>query len=55
VLAVATDERRSRKCEKLTPRLPKPPDRLMTGGLLGQCELAQDERDMERCWTDAER
>ena len=55
VLAVATDERRSRRCEKLTPRLPRPPERAITGGLLGQCELAREERDMDRCLMDTER
>jgi hypothetical protein len=24
----------------------------MTGGLLGQCELAREERDIERCLVD---
>jgi len=54
-LAVAADERRSRRCEKLTPRLPRPPDRATTGGLLGQCELAKEERDMDRRLMDIDR
>jgi hypothetical protein len=47
VPAVAADERRLRRCEKLTPRLPKPPERTTTGGLLGKCELARDEREID--------
>ena len=55
VLAVATEERRSRRCEKPTPRRPRPPDLATTGGLLAQCELARDERDIERRLIDTER
>jgi hypothetical protein len=55
VLAVTIEARRSRKCEKLTPRRPRPPDLAITGGLLGQCELAREKRDMDRCLMDAER
>ena len=47
VLAVAADPRRC-KCEKLTPLLPMPPDLAMTGGLLGQCELATEYLETER-------
>jgi hypothetical protein len=53
VLAVATEERRCR-CEKLTPRRPSPPDRATTGGLLAQCELAREDRDMDRRLVDME-
>lgn len=35
------------RCEKLTPRFPKLLGRTMTGGLLGQWELAMDERDID--------
>jgi hypothetical protein len=55
VLAVATEERRSRRCEKLTPRLPRPPDRATTGGLLGQYELASEDRETDRRLMDTER
>jgi hypothetical protein len=55
VLTVATEERRSRKWEKLTPRLPRPADRAATGGLLGQCELTKEERDVDRRLMDTER
>jgi hypothetical protein len=55
VLAVATEERRTRKWEKLTPRLPSPADRVETRGLLGQCELAKEERDMDLRLMDTER
>jgi hypothetical protein len=54
LLAVAAEERRSRRCEKLTPRLPRPPDRAMTGGLLGQWELANEERDIDRRLIDTD-
>jgi hypothetical protein len=32
-----------------------PPERTITGGLLGQCELARDDRDIERRWTETAR
>jgi hypothetical protein len=51
VLAVAADPRRC-KCEKLTPLLPIPPDLAMTGGLLGQCELATEDLETERAYAD---
>ena len=37
-----------RKWEKLTPRFAALPGRTMMGGLLGQCELAKEERDVDR-------
>jgi hypothetical protein len=55
LLAVAADERRSCRWEKLTPRLPRPTDREMTGGLLGQCELVREDRDMDRRRLDVDR
>jgi hypothetical protein len=51
VLVVAADPRRCR-CEKLIPLLPMPPDLAMTGGLLGQCELATEDLEIERAYTD---
>ncbi len=51
VLAVAAEPRRC-KCEKLTPRLPMPPARATTGGLLGQCELANDDREIDLACID---
>lgn len=51
LLAVAVDPRRWR-WEKLTPRLPIPPARAMTGGLLGQCELASEDFETERVRTE---
>jgi hypothetical protein len=55
VLAVATEERRSRRCEKLTPRLARPPDRVTIGGLLAQYELDIEERETDRCFMEKER
>lgn len=52
VLAVAVEPRRCRR-EKLTPRFPMPPARAMTGGLLGQFELASEDFEME--WACTER
>lgn len=45
VLALATDF--CLRWEKLTPRFPRLPGLTMTGGLLGQCELAIDDRDTD--------
>lgn len=48
---VATDDFRRR--EKLTLRFARLMGRAMTGGLLGQCELAREEREAEfRDWID---
>jgi hypothetical protein len=49
VLELETDARR--KCEKLTPRLPIPPGRIITGGLLGQCELVMEDREIDLPFT----
>jgi hypothetical protein len=54
-LAVAGEERRSRRCEKLTPRRLRPLDLTTTGGLLGQSELPIEERDIDRRLMDTER
>lgn len=54
VLIVAPEGRRSRRCEKLTPRLPKPPGRT-TAGLGCQRELPREERDIDRRLTEAVR
>ena len=45
VLSLVIEARR--KCEKLMPRLPMPPVRTITGGLLGQCELVTDDREKD--------
>lgn len=52
VLAVITEERRA--CGKLTPRL-KLLGRIATGGLLAQCELPKEDREIESGRTEAVR